>query len=55
MNKKVARIISILAFVALLRPCAHLWQFMELLAARLLGFGYGEMPTTRFLLWIYDS
>ena len=53
MNKKVARIISILAFVALLRPCASLWQFMELLAARLLGFGYGEMPTTRFLLWIY--
>ncbi len=53
MNKKVARIISILAFVALLRPCAHLWQFMELLATRLLGFGYDEMPTTRFLFWIY--
>lgn len=55
MTKKAAWIVSILAFISLLRPCVQLWQFAELMGARLFGVGYDAMPTSRLITAIHDA
>lgn len=53
MTKKTARIISVLAFIALLRPCANVLTFVEVLWCRL--FHDVEPPHAQLLRAIYET